>query len=66
MRQSAQVAQKLNEIGWVADEGNLTEERNEMEVEGEEEEPGAAECQQRAGSQREQARVRSVSRSMSP
>src|SRR5918997_544266 len=53
--QAAQVTQKLDEIGWGADEGNLTKERNEMEVEGKEEEPCAAERQQATSGQRGQA-----------
>ena len=53
--QPAQVAEKLHEIRWVADEGNLTKEGDEVKLEGEEEEPGAAECEQRTGSQGDQA-----------
>ena len=52
--QAAQVAEKLDEIGWVADEGDLAEERDEVKLEGEEEEPGAAEREQRTGGQGDQ------------
>jgi hypothetical protein len=49
------VTEKLDEIGWVPDEGKPTKECDEVKVEGEEEEPGTAEYQRRTGSQRHQA-----------
>ena len=49
------MAEKLHEIRWVTDEGYLTEEGDEVKLEREEEEPGAAEHEERTGSQGEQA-----------
>jgi hypothetical protein len=45
------VAEELDEVRWVADEGDLTEEGDELDVEGEEEEPRAAECEKQTGGQ---------------